>query len=188
MDPRVMGQCQSDHVAVSHRGNRALPVCGRDPLEGPDPPVLHFLQALTPRETNRGRKLVDPLPDDGPPQRGERPAGPLAIVDLAQFRQDLDVQVPARSDRLGSFETSFERAGVHGSQSNRRQASGKTRRLVPSLIGKVDARRGPVEPVAFGVRPTVADQEEERHVRSICPGTSCGIVTEASHNLRGFAE
>jgi hypothetical protein len=52
----------------------------------------------------------------------------------------------------------------------------------------VDARGGPVEPVAFGVRPTVADQEEDRHVRSICPRTSCGIVTEASHNLRGFAQ
>jgi hypothetical protein len=49
----------------------------------------------------------------------------------------------------------------------------------------VDPRSGPVQPVPFGVRTTVADQEQMRHVESICPRGPSGLSRKRHRTFAG---
>ena len=133
--------------------------------DGGHRPGAHLVERLAIREAERRRIDVDGLPEPFASQLLERPAGPVAVADVAEPLVELEWRwrLASGGDRLGSLPAALERRADDRGQRDWPQSRGQHRHLGSARRVERDPRRPTDEGRAGERGQAVADEEDGGH-------------------------
>ena len=113
MRPHRLGDSRLDRVGVADRDHHAAGILGAHSIEAADDASLHLGEALSVRESEPTRKLLDRLPLGQFEEVLQVGAGPVAEVALEEAFIDLHLDAAGLADWCGRFAGPFQRARVN---------------------------------------------------------------------------